>query len=308
MLSKPGVIAMPLAVWAIDYWIEAIPARVSIKRLAPWIMLCAPLVILTHNVQQMDHSALTPLWQRPIVAIDALAFYMGKLVCPVHLTTDYGRTPQFVLAHPADLAAVIMPMAIGVLAWSRRRQVPQYWASCLVFGAILLPVLGFVPFYFQFISTVGDRYVYIAMLGPAIAAASLLANVRGRTAAPLCAVAICLLAYTTASQLRVWDNCDTLYRHAILMNPRTALMRYNYGNVLKREGHLDAALQQFSLAITNRPAYPEAYSNAGNVYMAQGRIPKAIDCYVSALRINPDFFAARHNLAIARNMAGFRPR
>ena len=38
------------------------------------------------------------------------------------------------------------------------------------------PVLGFVTFGFQEFSTVGDRYVYLAMLGPSLALAWLVAK------------------------------------------------------------------------------------------------------------------------------------
>jgi len=38
-----------------------------------------------------------------------------------------------------------------------------------VWIAWLLPVLGLVPFVFQRISTVADRYAYLALLGPALA-------------------------------------------------------------------------------------------------------------------------------------------
>ncbi len=63
--------------------------------------------------------------------------------------------------------------ALGLAAWLwyQRTRVPWLVSTAGVFVAGLLPVLGLVPFAFQAYSTVADRYVYIAMLGPALALA-----------------------------------------------------------------------------------------------------------------------------------------
>ena len=206
MLSKPGAVAVPLAIWAIDQWMLRVPSRVSIARLLPWVLLCLPQAVLTHNVQPMDAGSVVPIWQRPWVALDAIGFYIGKLVLPVKLATDYGRTPHLVVTHPAYLVCAAVPIVIAIIAWWNRGKRPYYLASCLIFAAILLPVLGFVPFHFQLISTVGDRYVYLAMLGPALALASLIATTPGRTVASVSIIALTALAAAVAVQVRVWDT------------------------------------------------------------------------------------------------------
>src|SRR2546429_5289362 len=50
-------------------------------------------------VQPPVMADLPPLFMRPLVATDALAFYLFKLIFPLHLAPDYGRTPRVAIAH-----------------------------------------------------------------------------------------------------------------------------------------------------------------------------------------------------------------
>lgn len=297
-LSKPGIIVLPIVLVAIDWTLAKIPATKSLATVAPWLILGAGLALLTHNVQPMDPAAAAPLGQRPVIALDAAGFYASKLLWPARLAADYGRTPHVAASHPVYAIGGLVLLAVTALAWRLRTTKPEYLASCLIFGILLLPVLGIVPFEFQRISTVGDRYVYLAMLGPALATACFLSTARTRAAGLIAAGAIAAFAAAAAVQVRVWDSCDSLYTHAIAVNPQTALMRYNDANVLKREGKLNAALVEYRLAIKNRPGYAEAYSNAANTMLEQGRVHDAIAYYKIALALKPSLPQAHHNLAI----------
>ena len=62
-------------------------------------------------------------------------------------------------------------MGTGRLAVVQARAGARLVAAVGVSVAGLLPVLGFIPFGFQHYSTVADRYMYTAMLGPALALA-----------------------------------------------------------------------------------------------------------------------------------------
>ena len=54
-----------------------------------------------------------PLIDRPIVALDALGFYLIKVVFPIRLVPDYGRTPQWLLEHPAAALTIVAPAIVG---------------------------------------------------------------------------------------------------------------------------------------------------------------------------------------------------
>ena len=60
-----------------------------------------------------EHPA---LWQRPVVAMDALTHYMSKLFYPFQLTTDYGRTPAKALDLALKYPLWLTPVAVTVWA------------------------------------------------------------------------------------------------------------------------------------------------------------------------------------------------
>src|SRR5205814_4354239 len=107
--------------------------------------------------------------------------YLYKLVWPLRLGIIYDRTPQKVLSEHWAYYTWIAPAAIAVLLLLLRKRYRWLLAAAGIFCLALLPVLGFVPFDFQETSTVASHYLYLAMLGPALALAIALrrANHRG---------------------------------------------------------------------------------------------------------------------------------
>ena len=63
----------------------------------------------------------------------------------------------------------IGPWVVELGLWWGRRRVAWIGAAAAVFVSGLVPVLGLIPFDFQYhYSTVADRYVYLALLGLAL--------------------------------------------------------------------------------------------------------------------------------------------
>src|SRR5207302_490970 len=127
------------------------------------------------------------------IAGDALAFYLYKFVCPTALTLDYARKPAWMINHVWFYWTWLAPAgaAAAIRLWRPGRR----WlgAAALLLLAGLLPVLGLVPFEFQGYSTVADHYMYLAMLGPSLAGAWLLARYPGPTGAGIAAVVLGML-------------------------------------------------------------------------------------------------------------------
>src|SRR5262249_45669831 len=141
---------------------------------------------------------------RPLVAADAVAFYLYKLLVPMSYTVDYGRTPRFVVESRAVCWTWIAMFLLAVLAWRAWRVRPVLAAGIVCFVAALVPVLGLIQFDFQEYSTVGDHYVYTAMLGAALVMADLLPRLRWTTATVVAAVVLVPLAARSIAQTRHW--------------------------------------------------------------------------------------------------------
>jgi len=109
--------------------------------------------VLTRAVQPAVDAFALPIWQRPLVAGDALAFYLSKLAWPVDLGIEYGRSPSYVLAHAWVYATAAVGIAFVVAIVLARRRAPWLALAGSVFVLGLAPVLGLVSFAYHAAST-----------------------------------------------------------------------------------------------------------------------------------------------------------
>jgi tetratricopeptide (TPR) repeat protein len=175
----------------------------------------------------------------------------------------------------------------------------RHWllAAAAVFTAGLLPVLGFIPFGFQNMSTVTDRYLYLSMLGPSLAFAWLFSSSRSRFLRVMFVLFLGVLGVRSALQLRFWQNNDVLFEHALELNPASWMAQFNVGVGLAAQGKQDEAIARYRIALGLRPGYAHALNNLGNAMLAKGQLEDAVEYYQQALRSEPDAPDIHFNLA-----------
>jgi tetratricopeptide (TPR) repeat protein len=181
LLSKPTAVVVPVLAGVIAIVALRRPKRIVARELISWIAIALPFAVIARIAQPAPDVFIPPPWGRLIVALDALAFYVIKLVLPLRLRIDYGRTPAWLLAHRGGWVMALIPLVLAIAAIARRRRIVPIFRAALIWVVVaLLPVLGLTPFEFQINSTVADRYFYIAMLGPALALAAVLSRTARR--------------------------------------------------------------------------------------------------------------------------------
>ncbi|NQU20108.1 MAG: tetratricopeptide repeat protein [Candidatus Nealsonbacteria bacterium] len=312
LLAKPVAVAVPLVALAITgatkgsglFVLQSTPepAHVSLKQrvltplFLPWLLLAVAWVVVT-KWQQPD-AAMTfvaPLWARPLIAGDALTHYLYKLVAPVELAPDYGRSPSWVMSHWWFYAAWAVPTAlVAALACLRNRRV--WLTSAAVSVAWLLPVLGFVPFEFQRVSTVADRYFYLAMLGPALALAWFLARHWTRGVLTVAASILGLLAVLSFLQTAHWQSDEALIDHTLQVNEHSAMAKQHQGFLLAKDGKHAAAVWLYRGAVQEHPQHELLHASLAQSYVALGEHEEAIDVLRAALQEHPRWPLARHTL------------
>lgn len=300
LLAKPSAAAVPVVAWVIDYWILKRTLRQSALALGSWVVLGLVFVGITKWVQPTaDIELLAPLWARPLIGLDALAFYLYKLILPFGLSVDYGRSPALVLERGWVYYTSIVPIGLAVLLWIWRRRAPYLIAAAGVFAAGLLPVLGLIPFGFQQISTVADRYVYLSLLGPAIALAWVLSKWTSKAAIVVASIVVVALASIGAVQARHWHDDIALSKHALELNSQSWRAHYYAGFGSARAGATDDALRQFNAALAIKPDYTAARFGLGNVLAARGDLDAAIEQYRKVLVVEPRGAEVHFNLGNA---------
>lgn len=305
LLAKPTAVVVPFVAWALNHWALRRSARQSTVALASWLAVAVPIMLLTKSVQpDEDIEFITPLWARPLVAGDAVAFYLYKLMVPLWLGPDYGRSPASLLREGWIYFTWIVPAGLGVFVWLWRKRMPWLVASAGVFVVSILPVSGLIPFGFQDISTVADRYLYLSMLGPALALAYFLSQNWGRVVAAACVLILGLLGIVSALQALHWRDNISLFSHALKINSNSWLAHFNVGVGLARQGKTGDAIGHLREALRIKPDYADAHYTLGNSLVEQGRLDEATHHYQEAVRIEPDFAEAHNNLGNILLMQG----
>ena len=251
MLAKPAAVVVPVMAVIIDRFLLDRPWRSVARRAALWFVLTVPFVVIARVVQPAADLMPAPLWARPLVAGDALAFYFGKLVWPVGLTTNYGRTPEAILTSGAAYWTWLVPAVVAIILW--RVKSGPLTAAALLFSAGLLPVLGLTTFLYQQFSTVADRFVYLSMLGVALATAWLTSRRWDRLTVAVASAILLMLGVLAFRQATVWENRVTLYGHLVAVRPDDPSAHSVYAGALKRAGRLDEAIEQLEIVMRLMP-------------------------------------------------------
>jgi tetratricopeptide (TPR) repeat protein len=129
----------------------------------------------------------------------------------------------------------------------------------MIFLLSVLPVLGLWPFAFQVYSTVADRYVYLAMLGPALAMAWFLKCYSGHVSAIGASILIVAWSVISFVQVGYWHDSQSFYRHAIAVNQQSQLAHNNLGVILMDLGDKVDAMNQFKIVVQLSPQQISAY-------------------------------------------------
>ena len=165
LLSKPSVIVLPLFAALMEYYLY----RPSLKQLFLrswlwiWLIFAVAIAVVTASVQESVLSY--PFWAKPLIWMDAVSFYLYKLVFPFSLAVSYARSPEYVMGQWWFYIIWIIPVSTGFGFWYFRKKEPLLVLAFLIFILGFLPVSGLVEFAFQDWSTVADRYLYLSMFG-----------------------------------------------------------------------------------------------------------------------------------------------
>jgi tetratricopeptide (TPR) repeat protein len=216
------------------------------------------------------------LWARPLLALDSLCFYLQKLVLPLDLIPDYGRTPAVVAQNHTLYFTWIVPAILFWLSWYYRHEHRWIAVSLAMFAAPLLPVLGLIRFMFQYYSTVANHFAYAALLGVAFLCANLYLRVP-RRARWVAGALLLVLAPYTAVQVGYWRSTPALYAHALSVRPDSFSAHNNYGAYLLDHMQYEDALGHLRAAVALRPEDLPSCDNLVAALLYMNRLPEAIE-------------------------------
>jgi protein O-mannosyl-transferase len=296
LLSKPSTVAIPLIALALDCLGRRAPFRASALRLLPWMLAALPLAWFAKVNQPSIHmSYVAPFFSRPLIASDALTFYFSKVIVPIGLAPDYGRHPLRFLTSNWRWVTWCVPILMVFVLRKRARSTQMAFA---IFLAALMPVLGFIPFYFQEFSTVADRYLYLAMVGPAVWLAcgvARLPNWRTGLGVALLLGVLCTFARRQAGH---WTDSIALFDHTIRINPDSVLAHNNLGTLLEEKGQWLEAAYHYNEVLRIAPENMAGHYNYGRLLARLGKFEMAMAEFEQVLRQEPGIPDAQYSLGL----------
>ena len=313
LLSKSMAVSLPVVLLILDVyplrrlagamgWWGSSARRVYLEKMPFLVLAIAASAVAFLAVGRLGNlSSLDRLstLERLTISAFSLSVYLWKMIVPLNLSPLYELpaavnpwAPSFLLSYGAVLA-------VSAVAWVVRGRAPGVLAAWLAFAAILFPVLGIFQNGPQIAA---DRYTYLASLVLALWAGAVLLCGWPRHPAMLGAAAggvVLALAGVTWTQVHVWRDSTTLWRHALAIDSHSSVGQFNLGNVLRDQGKPAEAIERFRQALAVNPAYAEAHYNLGIVLARQGNAAEAIGHYREALRLKPDYPDAHNNWGLA---------
>ena len=107
---------------------------------------------------------------------------------------------------------------------------------------------------------------------------------------------IIVFSVLTYSRNNIWSSEIALWEDIVEKSPQKARPHNILGNVLNKQGRTEEAIEHYLQALRIKPDYEKTYNNLGRAFYNQGRFKEAIEYYTHALQIKPDYEKAHYNL------------
>ena len=300
LMAKPMIVTLPFLLLLLDFWPLRRPLRAALVReKIPLFALSAAASVATFLVQRhsgaVEALAALPLKLRVENAVVSYWIYIFKTIWPARLAVFYPH-PKSIPRWQAILAAAAL-LAVSwavVRAW---RAAPYLAAGWFWYLGTLLPVIGLVQVGAQ---ARADRYMYVPMIGLAVAFAWGASVLFHRSRVLLAVAAAVLLACLPAAraQAETWQNSETLFRQALAATTDNYLAEHNLGTYLTRvPGRLPEAIAHLEASLRIHPQSARALTDLGTALARAGRLPEALADLQAAVRLSPESAIPHNNLA-----------
>ncbi len=290
LLAKPSVVPLP-AVFIVIGWWRGRPLSRELVAALPMFALAAVISAVTvyvHHTRGIQDVFVRGdgFAARLAGAGMAVAFYLSKLVVPVHLSFVYPRwsiDPRTVRAWLplAWLVVTLLLLLYGKRWWGRGPA-----AALLCYVLMLLPVLGFIDIYFMRFSFVADHWQYpacAAVIALLVATGAMLLR-KPQIGAVVGAIVIVALGVLARRDAALFQSELELWGHAVAENPTGAMPKLNYGGCLFDLGRHDEALSLYREAIALSPDDWDGYVAMAKAYTLMNEPERAIEWYRRAAR------------------------
>jgi tetratricopeptide (TPR) repeat protein len=252
--------------------------------------------------------------ERLLTQFRVVVYYIGLLFFPHpgRLNLDHHFTISHSLTEPpATLLCLLVIAGLIILAVCMARK-QRLLSFCILwyFGNLVMEssILG--------LELVFEHRLYLPSMFVSVAAVALVyrfikPNWVKVTVFCTAAVLLGVWAYERnkayADGVTLWQDCvnkSPKKARAMTLRPDYADVYYNLGVVLKLQGRLKEAVEQYRSALRLKPDFTKVHYNLGNTLSDLGRLDESIEHYRQALQLKPNHAKAANNLGMALRIQG----
>lgn len=255
-------------------------------------------------------------------AVLILGMYLKLIFFPHPLVFDYSynQIPVVGMSDGGFVLSLIIHIALLVFAVMQFRKnkiisfaILFYFISISIYANIFL-IIG---------SSFGERFLYIPLLGFAMACGYLLSKLNSKSItdklssflnenkiALLITVGVCsAYGFKTVTRNEDWKSNYSLFSHDVNLSPNSTRTHYYYGNLLAKpemtEGkdsiYTDSirtlALSELDKAVAIYPKFGDAYNQMGMTWDRKKNYQKALESYQKAVGTNENNPMVYNNMA-----------
>jgi tetratricopeptide (TPR) repeat protein len=329
LMCKPMLVTLPFVLLLLDYWplkrfAPATPANAKSSsarwwaRQSPQRQLCLekiPLLALSAascTVTLLAQAiAVSPTKKLPLLwrlnnAFVACVTYVWQMMRPVRLVPFYEH-PGNRLAFTEIVLSIVIVSALTCVAFTLRRRYAYAFTGWFWYLGMLLPVIGLVQVGMQ---GHADRYTYLPQIGLYIIATWAAADLSSQwpysreILSAGAAAVIASLMWCAGVQASYWRDSESLWTHALTVNPTNGFAQFSLGDFLLNRGRLNDAIEHFRIAVTVQPWLAPAHFQLGLALSQKGEVDAAIAEYRTVLSLGSETGIVHFNLANALRAKG----
>lgn len=290
VLSKPNTIILPFVLITTETIIWRKSFKKTFIKLLPWFLISCIFSFAAKKFMPSSNESENAISfiHRILIASDSYFFYVKKLLWPDTLIFDYGRTPDKVISDGLSYYIPCIFLILAIILWglNNRRIIT---GLLIIFVIILSPYSGIIPFEFQRISTVADRYCYLDTAIFSILLLTLLLETRRLWTFfySICVIALIVMLIKTYHQTLYWQDNISLNQYTISKTPLSYTANMNLGIALSSKGFFEQSIVYYKKALEISPNNELSYFNLGIAYACLNQKLLATEQIKKLLAIHP---------------------
>lgn len=325
LLSKAWAITYPAVLVIINIALEQPEKRLTvdnfinyIKDKIPFIICSATFVVI--GIVSAGSSGAMISWEKLTILDRLLQATYGFNVYLLHTFYPIELSPLYLLGNTHFLSIkyilnFIIFISIFVMLVCYRKKLPGVGYLFLIYLIIISPVLGFAQSGPQMLA---DRYTYIALMPFSFALSWMVLKIilavfnqnykklifYSGGLLLISFLVFSVLVGITIKQIKIWKNEETLWSHAIKVDPENILAINNRADYKSRKGMYEASIEDYSkaLSLNDSDAYALNGRAASKIYL--GNLDGALSDLNTALDILPTYVDAILNRGVVYNNQG----